>query len=241
LKRTGLIVSILVAVIVIASVYGGYIFLYSPQPSSPSTSPSSSPVVSPSPSSTASPSTTSTPAPTETQPTPQNKTITVVDVTGTQVTIALPVTRIVSLQSGFTEIIYAIGAGDKIVGRDLYSTFPDSVLNLTVVYGSSGLSMETLTEMRPDLIVADTRINNDTRAEIESLLHVPVIIDNPSQTDRVKPIITYLGEILGKEERADALIKFMDGITDLVKDRVKDLKDGLKLGIVAITLVYPIR
>lgn len=228
MKRTGLIVSILVAVIVIASVYGGYIFLYSPQPSSPSTSPSSSPVVSPSPSSTASPSTTSTPAPTETQPTPQNKTITVVDVTGTQVTIALPVTRIVSLQSGFTEIIYAIGAGDKIVGRDLYSTFPDSVLNLTVVYGSSGLSMETLTEMRPDLIVADTRINNDTRAEIESLLHVPVIIDNPSQTDRVKPIITYLGEILGKEERADALIKFMDGITDLVKDRVKDLKDDQK-------------
>ncbi|MEM3357169.1 MAG: ABC transporter substrate-binding protein, partial [Candidatus Bathyarchaeia archaeon] len=203
MKRV-LVVVALIVVVVAASVYGGYTFLSSSPsaPPSPSSSPVSSPVVSPEPSE--SPSATSTPT-----PTPQNKTVLVTDVTGAQVIVELPVTRIISLQSGFTEIIYALGSGDKVVGRDIYSTFPDSVLNLTIVYGTSGLSMETLTELQPDLIVADTRINNDTRAEIESLLHVPVIIDNPSQTDRVRPIITYLGEILGKEERADALINFM--------------------------------
>ncbi|MEM3051429.1 MAG: ABC transporter substrate-binding protein [Candidatus Bathyarchaeia archaeon] len=218
MKRV-LVVVALIVVVVAASVYGGYTFLSSSP--SPSSSPVSSPVVSPEPSE--SPSATSTPT-----PTPQNKTVLVTDVTGAQVIVELPVTRIISLQSGFTEIIYALGSGDKVVGRDIYSTFPDSVLNLTIVYGTSGLSMETLTELQPDLIVADTRINNDTRAEIESLLHVPVIIDNPSQTDRVRPIITYLGEILGKEERADALINFMDNITDLVKTRVKNLRDDQK-------------
>ncbi|MGB9841576.1 MAG: ABC transporter substrate-binding protein [Candidatus Bathyarchaeales archaeon] len=223
MKRTLLVVALIVA-IVAASVYGGYTFL-SPSSPSPSTSPSptpvSSPVVSPSPEPSESPSATST-------PTSQNKTVVVTDVTGAQVIVELPVTRIVSLQSGFTEIIYALGSGGKVVGRDIYSTFPDPVLNLPIVYGASGLSMEKLTELQPDLIVADARINNDTRAEIESLLHVPVIIDNPSQTDRVKPIITYLGEILGKEDRAGALINFMDNITDLVKARVKDLKDNQK-------------
>lgn len=158
--------------------------------------------------------------------TTQNITVTIIDVQGVSVNISLPVNRIVTLTNGVTEIIYALGCGDKVVGRDSYSTFPNSVLTVTVVYDST-LNMERLVELRPDLVIADVRINNELRGRIEEL-GIPVIIDNPSQSDRVVPIIRYLGIILGKEDTADKLIAFVNNINNLVKKRTENLNDSEK-------------
>ena len=163
--------------------------------------------------------------PTETDP--ETTIITVVDVKGVSVNVTLPVNRIVSLTNGVTEIIYALGGGNTIVGRDVSSTFPAEASDITVVY-ESGLNMEVLMDLDPDLIIADARIDDDARAEIEELLEVPVIIDNPSQTDRVEPLITSLGLILDNPQTADELLGFISQYTNLVAERVATLTDDQK-------------
>ncbi|MCW4034553.1 MAG: ABC transporter substrate-binding protein, partial [Candidatus Bathyarchaeota archaeon] len=110
-----------------------------------------------------------------------------------------------------------------------YSTFPSATEDVPVVSESSGgLNMELLAEVEPDLIIADVRIDNETRAEIEEVLGIPVIIDNPSQSDRVEPLITYLGTMLDAEETASELLEFINHYLDLVEDRVSALDDSEK-------------
>jgi iron complex transport system substrate-binding protein len=234
-----LVLGIVLLVVLIGGSYGVYTLYFTPEPTEPGpteTEPTETEPTETEPTETEPTETEPTETePTETEPTetepietePENTTITIVDVNGVHVNISLPVNRIVSFTSGVTEIVYALGAGDKLVGRDTYSTFPDAVSEVTVVYESSGgLNMEVLTELEPDLVISDTRLDNETRAQIEELLGVPVIIDNPSQADRIEPLITYLGLILDAEETADELLDFMDDVVDLVEDRVATLPDN---------------
>jgi iron complex transport system substrate-binding protein len=144
------------------------------------------------------------------------------------VNVTLPVNRIACINNGFTEIIFALGCGDKIVGRDVYSTYPSAVENITVFYSASGLSLETLTELEVDLVIADSRVSNETRAQIESTLGVPVIIDNPSDSNRVESLVLSLGIILDKEDRAESLLNYMDNINNLVATRLSTLNESDK-------------
>lgn len=95
---------------------------------------------------------------------PQEETVTIIDGKGVYVEVRVPVERIVSITSGATEIICALGGGNRIVGRDSYSTFPPLVLEKPVVAGSSyDPNLELLLELEPDLVVADTMLSSELR------------------------------------------------------------------------------
>jgi iron complex transport system substrate-binding protein len=237
MKTTNIIAILLIAVVLGASVYGAYNWYstssasqITPTPS-PTIEQTATPTQTPSPTvrvtSTSSPTT--TPNPTiNTQSTVIETTKTyalVSDCYGGKVNVTLPVKRIACINNGFTEIIFALGCGDKLVGRDVYSTYPSAVENITIFYGSSGLSMETLAELNVDLVIADSRVSNETRAQIETTLNVPVIIDNPSDSNRVESLVMSLGIILDKQDRAEALLAYMNNITSLVKNRLSTIKE----------------
>jgi iron complex transport system substrate-binding protein len=139
----------------------------------------------------------------------------------------LPVNKVVSISSGITEIIYAIGAGDKVVGRDSYSVNPTAVLTVPIVASTSASpNTELIVELKPDLIIADTMLSNATRANLESLTGAPLLIESASQSDLVVPLVTALGTVLQKEEKAEDLVDFMTSITNLVETRIKNLSDS---------------
>ena len=136
--------------------------------------------------------------------------------------------RIACINNGFTEIIFALDYGAKIVGRDVYSTYPSIVENITIFCDASGISMEILAELNVDLVIADVRVSNDTKAQIESTLGVPVIIDNPSDSDRVGSLVLSLGIILDKESTAESLLNYMNNINNLVATRLSSLQENDK-------------
>jgi iron complex transport system substrate-binding protein len=241
MKTISIITILLVAIILDASAYGAY-SLYA-QPSSPTPSATPSPTAEPTnpPHKTPTVTATSTPSPTTTptktpKPTTTQSTVTestptyalVSDCYGGTVNVTLPVNRIACINNGFTEIIFALGCGDKIVGRDVYSTYPSTVENITIFYSASGLSLETLTELDVDLVIADSRVSNETRAQIENTLGVPVIIDNPSDSNRVESLVLSLGIILDKEDRAASLLNYMDNINNLVATRLSTINESDK-------------
>ena len=205
MKTTNIALAIvLIVILVTASAYGTYTLL--------STSPSASPT--PSPSATAIPSASPTPE--------QNTTVTVVDKTGTSVEVKTPVERIVNIAPGGVEFICALGGGDKIVGRDEYSTFPPSVIDIPVVATSSfSPNMEQILELTPDLVLADQGLSDENRQTLENA-GVPVLVEMLMEP-RLKTAVTNLGIILQAEEKANEFINFTTTYQNLVQERITDV------------------
>lgn len=208
-KKTYVLAIILVAIVVAASVYA--IFMLGVQRETSPSETSSSETV-----------------PSEVS---QNKTSMVLtDGTGRNVTVYLPIRRIVSLNSGLTEILYALGHGYKIVGRDANSVFPQQVLDKPVVGSSSyDPNVELLLELQPDLVVADDMLfyNQEKLSKIEEA-GIPVIMENTSNVTRVKTVLANFGLVLKSESMAKEIVDFIEYYENLVSERVKDIPQSEK-------------
>jgi iron complex transport system substrate-binding protein len=165
-----------------------------------------------------------TPTPTSV---PQNKTLVVTDATGAQVTVNLPVHRIVCLTSGLTEIICALGGEDLLVGRGKYSTFPPSVVDIPIAGDTSASpNVEIILEMEPDVLLTDTMIVGTAQlAQIQSA-GIPVIIEAPANLSRIAPIIHTLGLIVNNETKTTELTNWMNHYLNLVSDRLANLSSA---------------
>ncbi len=160
-------------------------------------------------------------------PTPKN--LTVVDSTGENITVNLPVRSIVSLNHGMTEVICALGCEQLLIGRSASCNFPPSVLDKPVM-GSSSYSpnVELIVESKPDLLVADTMLSYNK--EVYNKLRdagITVIVEINNST-RIKKFIEYMGIILNRTERAKVLLDFINYYELLVVNRVKGIPDELK-------------
>lgn len=150
--------------------------------------------------------------------------ITIVDGTGKSVNISPPVERIVSITSRASEIISALGSGDKIVGRDSYSFFPSSLEGVPVVAESSYRpNIELIHELDPDLVIADSMLSEEYRKKIESA-GIPVIVETALDSTTIATSVSHLGVLLGREAQAQELIDFIKKYQDIVEERTSDLK-----------------
>ena len=96
--------------------------------------------------------------------------IQVTDDSGKQHRFAQPVQRIVALMPHATELLYAVGAGQQIVGAVDYSDYPPEAKSIPRVGGYSGLNIEAIVALQPDLIVAWPEGNNSRElARLEQL------------------------------------------------------------------------
>lgn len=244
------IIALIVIIVVSSVAYGSYTLLSQSPSSTPSPSPSSTPEISPSPSISPTPtitpssSPTSSPTPTSTptseptatptptgEPTPTPKIVGVVDATGAQVNVTMPVNRIICLTSA--EAVYALGAGDKIVAisgmltTDAKAVLPSSILNLPIV-GDTDITpnMELIVQLQPDLVLASQRLTDGNRKTLEAA-GIAVIED--SQTgNRRNQYLNNLGLILDSEQRVDEILSYEKYYLDLVQERVGSLSRSEK-------------
>jgi iron complex transport system substrate-binding protein len=148
-----------------------------------------------------------------------NSPITLTDGLGRTVTLDAPAQRIVSLAPSTTEILYAIGAGSQMVGRDSFSDYPEEAASLADVGGSMGdYSFESVAALNPDLVVA-TEIN--TAEQVKSLEDLGLTVyyfANPTDFDGLYQTIQIAGQLTGHETEAVAL-------TDTLAQRVQAVSD----------------
>lgn len=189
----------------------------------------------PNPSSTTTPQPTTTPTQTPT-PTLQPTNITITDGTNRTITITVPVQRVISINSGLTQMLCALGVKDKIIGRDESSTLPSSILNVTVVGGSSyDPNVEVILELEPDIIFADSMLTyNDGAMNQLETAGIPIFISDTSDPEPEKhsnvtnvdfscDLISKLANIVGGENTAEEYIQYVQHYNNLVKERVATL------------------
>ncbi|MGH7701427.1 MAG: helical backbone metal receptor, partial [Gemmatimonadales bacterium] len=87
------------------------------------------------------------------RPPPPPGGVTVVDDAGRTVTLAAPARRIVSLLPSFTELLFAMGAGDRLVGRSTWCDFPPAARDIPSVGDGLPPNVEAVAARRPDLVV----------------------------------------------------------------------------------------
>ncbi len=138
--------------------------------------------------------------------------IAVTDDAGRRVTLAAPARRIVSLLPSFTEILFAIGAGDRLVGRTTWCDYPPAALAVPSVGDGMPPSVEAVAARRPDLVVLYRSGPNVTAAEQLERLGVRTMLFDLNRLEELGPVARRLGRVTGHEAPAESLATVIDRV-----------------------------
>ncbi len=142
-----------------------------------------------------------------TPPTATNVAITLTDGLNRTVTLNDPAQRVVSLAPSNTEILFAVGAGPQVVGRDEASDYPEAVSSLPTVGGWSGFSLEAIIALQPDLVLAAEITPPELVAELEELGLTVYLLPNPHTLEEMYANLVTVAQLTGHEPEARALIE----------------------------------
>ncbi|KIV56902.1 hypothetical protein AM501_23455 [Aneurinibacillus migulanus] len=122
------------------------------------------------------------------------------------ITYPYPPQRIVSLCPSLTDTLFALGLGERIVGRTQFCIHPaEDVQNVRRVGGTKQIKLEVIEELNPDLIIAEKEENPKEMVESLAKSYPVYVTDVESYEDALR-MITDLGEVTGTEKAAHAMV-----------------------------------
>jgi len=128
-----------------------------------------------------------------------------------QVELESPAQRIVSLTPATTEILFAIGAGSQVVGRDMFSDYPQAALDVEDIGGSWGeYNSEAIVNLQPDLVIAGGINPPELVASLENLGLTVYFLANPVTLDELYVNLSIIGKLTGHEKEAVDLSTSLD-------------------------------
>jgi iron complex transport system substrate-binding protein len=150
--------------------------------------------------------------------------VTLTDDEGTAVEIPAEPRRIVSLTPATTEILFAIGAGDRVVATTDFDDYPPEAVELPDVASFTAVDVEKIVGLEADLVIAGGNNFNDPQA-IERLrsLGVPVVVTYAPDLDTVLRDIELVGRAAGRPAEAAELAAGMREEIDTIAAAVADL------------------
>ena len=170
---------------------------------------------------------------------PQSSPGNIIDGLGRQVTINAVPQRIVSLAPSNTEILFALGLGDKIVGVTEYCNYPEAAKTKPKIGGFSTVDVEKVVSLRPDLILA-TQIHSKTIIPSLEKLGLTVVALTPSSLTGVLDSITLVGKITGQDKEASELVKDLNARIEAVSDKTGNLSPNQKPRVFYVTWHDPL-
>ena len=149
------------------------------------------------------------------------KGMTLVDGLGREVTLAQPAQQIVSLAPSITEILFAIGAGEQLVGREDFSNYPEEALALPSVGGSFGeLNTEAILALEPDLVLAAPITTAEQVQAMEDLGITVFMLDNPVEFEGVYEMLRTAAQLTGMETETEGLIDSLEARVNAVTETI---------------------
>ena len=149
---------------------------------------------------------------------------TIVDDLGRNVTIPEKPTRIICLYNAFTEILFALGLGEKVVGVSKDVDYPLEALHKERVGGAITADVEKIVSLNPDLVLAQARMQRELVLGLEKL-GLTVVALNPENFEEALENIRLIGKITGQEQEARRLTADMEKRAKFITDRTKELAD----------------
>lgn len=148
-----------------------------------------------------------------------------------QVSLQVPALRIVSLAPSNTELLFEVGAGTQVVGRDSFSNYPEEATRVQDIGGSMGqYDYEAIAALEPDLVLAAEINTPEQVRSLENLGLTVYYLSNPIDFDGLYGNISLVGKLSGHDQESMELVSALSG-------RVKELEMKLA-GVTTRPCVY---
>ena len=152
-------------------------------------------------------------------PAPVSSSASVTDDLGRKVSVSAKPVRIVSLAPSITEILFALGAGDRVAGVTSYCDFPAEARNKPRVGDTIKPDLERIVALKPDLVLISTASQlEDFTRRLEGL-NTPAFVTNPRTVEDVFHSIEQIGAIIGESGSAQNLVMQLRARTGQVQAR----------------------
>lgn len=139
------------------------------------------------------------------------------DAVGTTVRLERPARRVVSLAPSLTETLFAVGAGDAVVGRTAYCNYPAAATSVPIVSDMSTPAYETMLRLKPDLVLLTFAGNSSTAYErIAALGMTPFTVAAETIPGTLAAIDT-IGALVGRRDQARALVASIERELDSIR------------------------
>ncbi len=150
---------------------------------------------------------------------PEAAGVTVTDMTGREITLDAPATRVVALSASDCEIIYALGAGELLVGRGEYCDYPAEVLEVPAVQSGAETNIEQIIALEPQVLFMTKMAQTEEQIAALEAAGVHVVVSDAQDIAGVYEAIGMIGTLLGREAEAGTMVADMVAAFDDVAAR----------------------
>ncbi|HKC63193.1 MAG TPA: cobalamin-binding protein, partial [Pyrinomonadaceae bacterium] len=157
-------------------------------------------------------------------PATTNATREVTDEAGRRVRVPAHPQRIITLAPNLTEIVYAVGAGNRLIGDTTFCDFPPEAKQIEKVGDTLQPNIERIIALKPDIVLVSTASQLEAFTKQMNERDIPVFITDPHDLEGVFQSIRTIGDLLGQQEQAEKLIADLRARVASVQDKVKDLQ-----------------
>ncbi|MDX6612728.1 MAG: iron complex transport system substrate-binding protein [Blastocatellia bacterium] len=148
----------------------------------------------------------------------------VVDESGRTVNVPTQVTRLVTLAPNLTEIVFAIGAGGRVVGNTTYCDYPAAAKQVAKVGDTLQPSVERIIALHPQLILVSTASQLEAFTRQLDGQGIAVYVTDPHDLEGMLQSISALGDLLNESEAATRLVNDLRARIAATETRVKETK-----------------
>lgn len=113
--------------------------------------------------------------------------------------------RVVSLSPAVTEIMFALGADDVLVGRTDFCTYPQEAESIPSIGGISNLNIEKILSLQPDLVISGSMVGKKVTDQMDAMGTPMVCVIEKPKFEALYDNILAIGRLVGKEHEADSL------------------------------------
>ena len=143
---------------------------------------------------------------------------------GKELTLEKEPKKIISIAPNITEIIYKLGAEDKLVGRTDYCDYPEQVENVESIGTLRKPDIEKIIGLEPDLVIASTHFDEENTAKLEAAGIKVIGLYEENDVTGVYGMIETLGTALNKQPEATETVEEMKASIDKVTKTVSELE-----------------
>ena len=150
--------------------------------------------------------------------------ITVTDMMGREITLSEPATRVVALSAADCEVLYAVGAGELLVGRGEYCDYPAEVLEVPAVQSGMETNIEQIISLAPQVLLMSAMAQTEEQVQQLEDAGIQVVVSDAKDIAGVYTAIEMIGALTGHDTEAASVVESMQGSLDSLAARAGELQ-----------------
>lgn len=148
-----------------------------------------------------------------------------VDYKGNTYTIEKEPEKIISVAPSMTELLFELGAGDKLIGRSDYCDYPEEALEVESVGTLQTPDVEKIISLDPDLVIVTDMIDEQVVEKLSGVGVSVLTVSDVENLNQVYDMMTMVGAVINKNAEAEALVEDMKATISDVEEKVADLEN----------------